>query len=490
MSDTNYGKYGEFQREFLDLRKRHDNYACNYCGKITIFATAVKFTAVKITRDMKFYNRSEEIAQLQRIKEMSYNDHSKLTVITGRRRIGKTSLILNALKDDVIVYFFVGRKSEADLCQGFCSEIESKLAVFVPGMYSFTQVFRFLLEQARNREFTLVIDEFQEFTNINESIFSDIQNYWDQYRTSTKMNFIVSGSIFSLMTKIFQDKKEPLFGRADAMMKIKPFTTSVLKEILKDYKPDYTNDELLALYTYTGGVPKYVELLVDNKALTIPGMVRYICQSDSPFIDEGRNLLIQEFGKKYGNYFSILDAISSGKNTQSQIEAFMGEKSIGGQLNKLETVYEVIRKQRPIFSKEGSQTVRYAVSDNFLRFWFRYIERNRTLIELGNYEGLAKLISDDYPTYSGKMLELYFKQKMRESFKYREIGSWWETKGSQNEIDIVAVSLDDKNAFVAEVKRQKKNFKPQLLDAKVQVLKTKSMNKYSIEQGCLDLSDM
>ncbi|MFA6593016.1 MAG: DUF234 domain-containing protein, partial [Bacteroidales bacterium] len=178
------------------------------------------------------------------------------------------------------------------------------------------------------------------------------------------------------------------------------------------------------------------------------------------------------------------------KNTQSQIEAFMGEKSIGGQLSKLETVYEVIRKQRPIFSKEGSQTVRYAVSDNFLRFWFRYIERNRSLIELGNYEGLAQLISDDYPTYSGKMLELYFKQKMRESFKYKEIGSWWEPKGSQNEIDIVAVPLDDKNAFVAEVKRQKKNFKPQLLDAKVQVLKTKAMNKYSIEQGCLDLSDM
>ena len=80
---------------------------------------------------------------------------------------------------------------------------------------------------------------------------------------------------------------------------------------MSDYKPDYTNDELLALYTYTGGVPKYVELLVDNKALTIPKMIKYICQSDSPFIDEGCNLLIQEFGKKYGNYFSILDAISS-----------------------------------------------------------------------------------------------------------------------------------------------------------------------------------
>jgi AAA+ ATPase superfamily predicted ATPase len=439
---------------------------------------------------MKFYNRTTEIAELQRIKEMAYNDHSKLTVLTGRRRIGKTSLILNALKDDVIVYLFVSRKSEADLCSGFCAEIERQLAVFVPKMDTFIEVFRFLLEQAKNQKFTMVIDEFQEFININESVYSEIQSYWDQYRTITQMNFIVSGSIYSLMTKIFQDKKEPLFGRADAMMKLSPFTTTALKEIMSDYKPDYTNDELLALYTYTGGVPKYVELLVDNKALTIPKMIKYICQNDSPFIDEGRNLLIQEFGKRYGNYFSILDAISSGMNTQSQIEAFMGEKSIGGQLSKLDTVYEVIKKQRPLFAKVGSQTVRYEVTDNFLRFWFRYIERNRTLIELGNYEGLARLINDDYPTYSGKTLELYFKQKMQESFDYRAIGSWWEPKGSQNEVDIIAIGLDNKKAFVAEVKRQRKNFKPQLLEAKIQVLKTKVLNKYDIEWECLDIADM
>jgi len=439
---------------------------------------------------MKFYNRTTEIAELQRIKEMAYNDHSKLTVLTGRRRIGKTSLILNALKDDVIVYLFVSRKSEADLCSGFCAEIERQLAVFVPKMDTFIEVFRFLLEQAKNQKFTMVIDEFQEFININESVYSEIQSYWDQYRTITQMNFIVSGSIYSLMTKIFQDKKEPLFGRADAMMKLSPFTTTALKEIMSDYKPDYTNDELLALYTYTGGVPKYVELLVDNKALTITKMIKYICQNDSPFIDEGRNLLIQEFGKRYGNYFSILDAISSGMNTQSQIEAFMGEKSIGGQLSKLDTVYEVIKKQRPLFAKVGSQTVRYEVTDNFLRFWFRYIERNRTLIELGNYEGLARLINDDYPTYSGKTLELYFKQKMQESFDYRAIGSWWEPKGSQNEVDIIAIGLDNKKAFVAEVKRQRKNFKPQLLEAKIQVLKTKVLNKYDIEWECLDIADM
>lgn len=439
---------------------------------------------------MKFYNRTKEIAELKRIKELAYLGHSKLTVLTGRRRIGKTALILNALKDETIVYLFVSRKSEADLCKGFCSIIETQLAVFVPKMDAFIDVFRFLLEQGKNKSFTLVIDEFQEFININESVYSEIQNYWDQYRVSTKVNFIVCGSIYSLMTKIFQDKKEPLFGRADAMMKLNPFTTSVLKEILKDYKPDYSNDELLALYTYTGGIPKYVELLVDNNALSIPKMTKYICQSDSPFIDEGRNLLIQEFGKKYGNYFSILDAISSGMNTQSQIETFMGEKSIGGQLSKLETVYEVIKKQRPLFAKEASQTVRYEMSDHFLRFWFRYIERNRSLIELGNYEGLSKLIQDDYQTYSGKTLEFYFKQKLQETFEYGAIGSWWEPKGHQNEIDLVAISLDNKKALVAEVKRQRKNFKPQLFEDRMKLLKNKVLSKYSIDSVCLDLTDM
>ena len=139
-----------------------------------------------------------------------------MTVLTGRRRIGKTSLILHALKEETVVYLFVSRKSEADLCSGFCREIETQLAMFVPQMDSFIEVFC-LTELGKTRKFTLVVDEFQEFVNINESIYSEIQNYWDRYRTSTYVNFIVSGSIYSLMTKIFQDKKEPLFGRADAI---------------------------------------------------------------------------------------------------------------------------------------------------------------------------------------------------------------------------------------------------------------------------------
>lgn len=439
---------------------------------------------------MRFYNREEELTQLKSIKAMAHNDHSKLTVLTGRRRVGKTSLIFKALENEPFIYLFVGRKNEADLCNGYINEIAQKLNMFVPPMDRFVDLFRFLMEQGTTHKFSLVIDEFQEFLNVNPSVYSDIQNYWDQYRLKTNINLVVSGSIYSLMVKIFQDRKEPLFGRADAMMRIRPFTIEVLKDIMRDHKPDYTNDELLALYTFTGGVPKYVELLADKKALTIPKMIRQICQADSPFLSEGRNLLIEEFGKKYGNYFSILDAISSGMNTQAEIEAFLGDKSVGGQLSKLETVYEVVAKQRPIFSKEGTQTVRYEILDNFLRLWFRYIERNRPLVEIGNFVGLEKIVADDYTTYSGKTLELYFKQKLQESFEFRAIGSWREAKGVQNEIDLVAVYLDNKRALVVEVKRQKKNFKPQIFEEKVKLLRSKAMHKYDIETACWDIDDM
>ncbi len=439
---------------------------------------------------MKFYNREIEKQELINIRNLSYESHSKLTVITGRRRVGKTSLILHALDDEPFLYFFVGRKSEADLCDEYVKEISLKLNIFVPTMDRFSDIFRFLMEQGVQKKFTLVIDEFQEFINVNESVYRDIQNFWDQYRIKSHINFLVSGSIYSLMVKIFQDKKEPLFGRADSMIKVKPFNIDVLKEILNDYKPGYENDELLALYTFTGGIPKYVELLVDNTQLTIPGMIRFLCKDSSPFLDEGRHLLIQEFGKKYGTYFSILSAIGRGMNTQSEIEAHLGEKSLGGQLFKLEDVYEVITKTRPIFSKEGSHTVRYEINDNFLRFWFRYIESNQSLLEIGNNEGLMKIIENDYATYSGKTLELYFKQKLAESQIFRNIGSLWEPKGDQNEIDIVAVSLFEKKVLIVEVKRQRKNFKPQAFEEKVLILKKKELNRYDIETVCWDLTDM
>ena len=110
--------------------------------------------------------------------------------------------------------------------------------------------------------------------------------------------------------------------------------------------------------------------------LLVVKMVRYVCSSgDSYFVDEGKKILIQEFGKNYGTYFSILGQIARGDVTQRELEASLGMDSLGGQLKILEERYGIIRKKRPIEAKGSSQTVRYEIVNNFFRFWFRYMQR-------------------------------------------------------------------------------------------------------------------
>lgn len=441
---------------------------------------------------MKFYNRENELQDLQRIKEKAFNDYSRLTVVTGRRRIGKTSLILKSCEDTPTVYLFVSRSNEATLCHNFYGVITRALHTFVPKESSFARLFEFLLLYGQQHQFNLVIDEFQEFFYINPEVYSLIQDVWDRYRKESKVNLIVSGSVYTLMHRIFMDAKEPLYGRVDNFIKLKPFATQVLKEILADYKVGYTNEDLLALYTFTGGVPKYVELLVDNCDLSVSAMVDYMINDSSPFLTEGSTLLVQEFGKKYGNYFAILAAIAAGKNTSSEIISVFDNMSIGGLMKRLEEDYEVIKRKRPILSKEGTQTVRYEISDHFLRFWFRYIFKYQDYIEANNFTDLREVIKSDYPTYSGIVLESYFKDRMKESQQFRNIGSWWESKSNadQNEIDIVGIYSKENKALVVEVKRQGKNFKPELLNRKIDAIRTKVLYKYEIEAKCFSMDDM
>lgn len=450
---------------------------------------------------MKFYNRETELATLAEIRKQAFEDHSRLTVVTGRRRIGKTSLILKSCEHTPIVYLFVSRSNESVLCAKFAKVISQSLNTFVsPSIGSFADVFSTLMEIGKHTKFNLIIDEFQEFFYINESIYSEMQCIWDLNKDDTNINVIASGSVYTLMHKIFMDYSQPLYGRCDRIMKIRPFDTSVLKTILADYHPRHTQDDLLALYTFTGGVPKYIGILMDNKCYTMTDMVDYMIQPDSTFIEEGNILLIQEFGKKFGNYYSILASIAFGHNTYMEISEDFGKSSIGGHLKRLEEDYEVITKVRPILAKEGTQTVRYEIADNFLRFWFRYIVKNQDYVQANSLHALADLIKADYPTYSGLLLEKYFKQKMIESQQFRNIGSWWETSKSgekkgdaandQHEIDIVGIYATEEKVLIAEVKRQRKNFKPELFRKKVELIRTKLFYKYEMEEACLTLEDM
>ena len=286
---------------------------------------------------MKFYNREAELKTLEEMRRKSFEDHSRFTVVTGRRRIGKTKLILKSCEGFPTVYLFVARKNEGELCHRFAQTIASSLGIhFSDASGSFSDVFASLMEIGRHRAFNLVIDEFQEFFYINDSVYSEMQDVWDRYKDVTRVNLVVSGSIYTLMYRIFKDLREPLYGRADCSLRLKPFSTEVLKEVLADFHPGYTNDDLLALYTFTGGIPKYVEQLLEAGKFTMPEMVDFMLGPDSSFLDEGNYLLIQEFGKKYGNYYSILASIAAGRNTMSDIlKMISGKSSIGGQLKNL-----------------------------------------------------------------------------------------------------------------------------------------------------------
>lgn len=413
---------------------------------------------------MKFYNRESELALLDRIENRSV-DTAQMTFVVGRRRIGKTSLLIKATEKQNMLYFFIAKKSEILLCAEFTEQLKDRLQIPLFGeMKTFKELFGFIMEVSKNRHFTLFIDEFQEFYSVNPAVFSDMQNIWDSNKQDSKLNLILCGSVYSLMAKIFENSKEPLFGRATDRLHLKGFDLATLKSILNDYSPKYSSEDLLAFYLFTGGVAKYVELFVQARAFSLPDMLHLILNENSLFLDEGKHVLIEEFGKEYGNYFSILSLIASGKTARVEIESIM-EIQTGGFLDRLEKDFGLIKKVRPIFSKPNSRKLKYAIEDNFLNFWFRFIYKYRSAVEMGNLDYLKEIISRDYTTYSGKILEKYFTEKLKAEKKYNIIGPYWDGK-NQNEIDIVAINELDKIVLFAEVKRNKNNINLKVLEEK------------------------
>ena len=439
---------------------------------------------------MRFYDRKEEIALLKDTREQA-EKVARFTVLTGRRRVGKTTLIREAYKDKPFVYFFVARKAESDLCEAYLEEISEKLGIPTLGSSRhFKDIFRYLMQLSVSKSFTLVIDEFQDFFRVNKSVFSDMQDVWDEFEKSSHINLIVCGSIYSLMQKIFKDKKEPLYGRNTAELRLKPFRPSVLKQIMADAKPGYSNEDLLAMFTFTGGVAKYVNQLVDAGALDKDAIIRHIISPNSTFLNEGKNNLIEEFGKDYGIYFSILSCIARGKNTRSEIEEVIG-KEVGGYMTNLENEYELIAKRQPLLEKSTTKNVRYELGDVFYSFWFRFIFKYSYIIEIENYAKLREIIERDYNTFSGLMLERYFHRVAMESGEFTRIGRWWDRKG-ENEIDMICEDeLEDKAVFY-EIKRQKDKISIGLLKQKAEVMLRTSdeFKDYEIGYKGLGMEDM
>ena len=436
---------------------------------------------------MQFYNREQELESLRQIDRQS-NQNAAMTVIVGRRRTGKTTLINKAFEDKEYLYFFVGNSTEQILCEEWQRKTEEILSIQIHGKITrIKDLLEVIFREAQTRQVTLVIDEFQRLEIINAAIISDIQDVWDRYHTTTRMHLIACGSIWSMMKRIFENEHEPLFRRYTHKMVVRPFRPSVLKTILADHNPDYTNEDLLALYAITGGVAKYVSLFMDMGAVTKDSMFDAVCSPTSLFFSEGTELLIGEFGKRYSVYFSIMQLIAGGMTSQSEIDGILKKKT-GRYMETLESDYSLISKNRPMFSKPNVQGIKWFIDDNFLRFWFRFIESNRSMIELGKYSLLREFLDKNYNQFSGFALEKYFRELAGEQPRTTQVGHWWDNKG-ENEIDLIALEELDKKAVIAEVKRNPRKYSESALCEKARHI-LPYLKGYEVEYKGLSLEDM
>lgn len=437
---------------------------------------------------MKFYNREEEISILQDNENLA-EKNAMFTVLSGRRRVGKTSLVTKAFEGKPFAYLFVSKDSEAILCGKFQQALEEQLGIQVYGQLAhFRDLFEVIMRESQKRHFTVVFDEFQNLYKVNPAIFSEIQDIWDRLHRESHINLITMGSIRSLMKRIFEDENEPLYGRPTSKFTLRPFTIQVLKQIFRDHAPNYRNEDLLCLYMITGGVAKYVELLMDAGCYTKEKMLNYVCRRDSYFLTEGRDLMNQEFGDESATYFSILQLIANGLNRRSDIDGAT-QKDMGTFIQNLEKNYGLVNRLKPILSKPNSKTSTYEISDPFLRFWFRFVCPYQSLVELGQLSLLKQNMVRGYEQFTGHTLEQYFQALVMENGQYTMVGNWWDRKG-ENEIDLIALNEFDHSGIVAEIKRNPNKISISDLQRKVENLPASEFRRYKLELRALSMDDM
>lgn len=405
---------------------------------------------------MKFYNREQEFELLDNI---SMSAGFKLVVIYGRRRIGKTRLVREFLKGKDFAYIFVPKYKTKDL---FLKEISLNLGI--PRFTTVYDLVKFLFETKKY----IFFDEFQNFYDIDKGIYSDFQQLIDECKSMEKdTKVFISGSSFSLMKKTFVDYAHPLYGRADVLLKLPPFDLNTVQAILADNNIK-SKEELIRYYAVFGGIPKYYEFLEMPEASSFEELARLLFfDKRMPLLkDEGRTVLVSEFGGEYRTYFSILEAIAGGRSTLSQIaDIFEGKSTVASRyLDILRKEYEVVVRETPITDDpRKSRSGVYKIRDPFLRFWFAFVKRYESYYEQDRTTELFKIFNKNFDAFVGFAFEDIAKGFLEKNsnllpFSFDKMGRQWgkirgAPKGKNTyEIDIVALNNDTKEILFVECK--------------------------------------
>lgn len=377
---------------------------------------------------MNFFNRKKELAFLESQRQLN---EKKMLVLYGRRRVGKTSLLKQAFPD--AEYFFVDTRSTETLLKDFSKKL-------IHGVYnSWEDFFKSLLEKKK----IIIFDEFQNFAKIDQSVFSILQKVWDE--TDTNTTIIFCGSYVGIMKRIFEDAKEPLFGRSDYRIQLKSFSFMSAFDMLKSF--GYSFEDTVIWYSVLGGIPHYLWRLKNKN--NIEKDLNHLFFSDfAPLKEEGKNLLVGEFGSQHPGYFSVLKSISDKEIEMAEITDKSGLKNntVAKYVSELVNYYDILEPVQDFFSRTN-RGKRYRIKDKFLAFWFRFVYSNYDRVEfnpesafLFTKENLMARVGYVFEDIVRECLPMLHKQKLI-PFLPERIGKTWgkvpNQKGKSYEIDII-----------------------------------------------------
>lgn len=402
----------------------------------------------------RFIDREAEMETLQSEYE---RNGSALVVMYGRRRVGKTTLISEFIKDKKALFFLASEESETQNRLAF----KDKAAQFIASdlllnadVKNWDVIFNAIMDASFESKPVIVIDEFQYIGKSNPAFPSIFQRIWEENLKHKQVMVILCGSLISMMESQTLAYNSPLYGRRTAQIRL----TQIPFRYYPEFFPHKNRRELIEMYAVTGGVPKYIELFSDSK--DIYASIQRNVLSRSGYLYDEPNFLLQQEVSEIGSYFSIIRAIAAGNSKLSTIATMLEVKATS--LTKyLKTLIDldIVEREVPVTEEnpEKSKKGLYKIKDNYIRFWFAFVYPNRSFIESGNsrivMDKIHKSLVSGHTSY---VYEDVCRERMWDlnaedcwPFHFSKIGRWWD---AHDEIDIVAIDPDGNNIILGECK--------------------------------------
>ncbi|NYE57480.1 ATP-binding protein [Carboxydothermus ferrireducens] len=402
---------------------------------------------------MKFVNRDEELSFLE--KEY-YRQGSSLVVIYGRRRVGKTTLIKEFIKNKPALYFLATEESEGENRKALIKLLGQFLnnELILKSDLSWEEIFKFFVKDDEKR--VLVIDEFQYLGVANRAFPSILQKIWDSFLKEKNIMLILCGSLISLMESQTLSYSSPLYGRRTGQIKLQSIDFLHMSEFF----PGKNWEEVLEIYAVTGGTPKYIEVFQEEKDI-YQAIAKNILSKNSFLYEEPVFLLEKEL-RDIGSYFSIAKSIAAGNHKLGALATALGISQTG--LTKyLKTLIEldILERITPITedNPEKSKKGLYFLKDNFLDFWFKFVYPYKSFLEINEKEFVLRKIRESFiENHLSFVFEKVCQELLRYLVKrgdlnteYTKIGKWWDR---QTEIDVVGLNKDSGEIIFGECKYQ------------------------------------